>query len=163
MAFRLVKEMAEKRIAELKNQQIELANKEIVNAKTRRVFEEYTLSIIDKVNDTVNSGFDGISWLLFDTHTASAENSISETCELIYNNTPYSALSSGEKVQANFLTIKGLQDNLNVSLPIFVDEVAISTGFERIATQQIIELKTTDGFDTNLKGKNKRCLWRVYE
>ena len=152
MAFRLVKEMTEKRIAELKNQQVELTNKEIVNAKTRRVFEEYTLSIIDKVNDTVNSGFDGISWLLFDTHTASAENSISETCELIYNNTPYSALSSGEKVQANFLTIKGLQDNFNVSLPIFVDEVAISTGFERIATQQIIELKTTDGFDTNLKG-----------
>jgi DNA repair exonuclease SbcCD ATPase subunit len=152
MAFRLVKEMTEKRISELKNQQIELTNKEIVNAKTRRVFEEYTLSIIDKVNDTVNSGFDGISWLLFDTHTASAENSISETCELIYNNTPYSALSSGEKVQANFLTIKGLQDNFNVSLPIFVDEVAISTGFERIANQQIIELKTTDGFDTNLKG-----------
>lgn len=152
MAFRLVKEMTEKRIAELKNQQVELTNKEIVNAKTRRVFEEYTLSIIDKVNDTVNSGFDGISWLLFDTHTASAENSISETCELIYNNTPYSALSSGEKVQANFLTIKGLQDNFNVSLPIFVDEVAISTGFERIATQQIIELKTTEGFDTNLKG-----------
>lgn len=152
LAFRLVKEMTEKRIAELKNQQVELANKEIVNAKTRRVFEEYTLSIIDKVNDTVNAGFDGISWLLFDTHTASAENSISETCELIYNNTPYSALSSGEKVQANFLTIKGLQDNLSVSLPIFVDEVAISTGFERTATQQIIELKTTDGFDTNLKG-----------
>jgi len=152
LAFKLVKEMTEKRISELKSMQIDLTNKEIVNAKTRRVFEEYTLSIIDKVNDTVNAGFDGISWLLFDTHTASAENSISETCELIYNNTPYSALSSGEKVQANFLTIKGLQDNLNVSLPIFVDEVAISTGFERTATQQIIELKTTDNFETNLNG-----------
>lgn len=159
LAFRLVKENTEKRIAELKSEQVELANKEILNTKTRKVFEIYTLSIIDKVNNTVNAGFDDISWLLFDTHTASAENSISETCELLYNGTPYSALSSGEKVQANFLTIKGLQNNLGVDIPIFIDEVAISTGYDRMANQQIIELKTTETSETNLNGVKIRDVY----
>lgn len=152
LAFRLVKEQTENRLKQLKEEQIDLSNKEIVNAKTRRVFEEYTLSIIDKVNDTVNSGFDGISWLLFDTHTASAENSISETCELLYEDKPYSTLSTGEKVQSNFITIKGLQQNLGLELPIFIDETQSSTGFERIANQQVIEFKTTETNETNLVG-----------
>lgn len=159
LAFKTVKENIQRRIAELKQEQIDLTNKEILNAKTRRVFEEYTLAIIDKVNHTVNAGFDGISWLLFDTHTANAENAISETCELLYKGTPYSALSSGERVQANFLTVKGLQDNFGVNLPIFVDEVAISTGFNREANQQIIELKTTEGDDTNLNGLKIRDVY----
>ena len=52
LAFRLVKEQTENRLQQLKQEQIDLSNKEIVNVKTRRVFEEYTLSIIDKVNNT---------------------------------------------------------------------------------------------------------------
>ena len=45
-----------------------------------------------------------------------------------------------------------MQQNLGLELPIFIDETQSSTGFERIANQQIIEFKTTETDETNLVG-----------
>lgn len=121
---------------------IDQTNKEVENEKKRRQLEQYILSTISLVSDKINSYFEGVNFRLFDVLTANADKDIQEVCEVEYGGIGYGSLSNGQKIMANFLTVKGLQKIFNVSLPIFLDE-AQSITYDVNAEQQVIRLVTS--------------------
>lgn len=141
LAFEKIKESADARIRQLEKNNLELAKLERENNLKRICNEKYLMTIVKLVNESINSKFDVISWNLFDTFNADAEQSFKEECEVIFEDRIYRQCSTGQKLIANFYTTLGLQKAFGVSLPIFFDEAQSST-FDRECEQQLIELIT---------------------
>lgn len=145
-----IKKSAEIRIQQLQKENLEIAKQERELALKRQCNEDYLISTIKLVNDSINSMFDNISWNLFSTYNADAEKNYKEECEVMFDNKLYSQCSTGQKLIANFYTVIGLQNAFNVSLPIFFDEAQSST-YNRKCEQQLIELETNTK-ETNIDG-----------
>jgi len=135
---------------------IEQTNREVKVEQKRQQLENYVLETIGLVSGKINSFFDGVEFRLFDTLTANANKDIQEVCEVEYDGIGYGSLSNGQKIMANFLTVKGLQKIFNVNLPIFVDEAqSITLNLE--AEQQLIKLVTSK--ETNIAGTRIKDLF----
>lgn len=150
LSFEKLKESANARIRQLEKDNLEIAKLERENTLKRHCTENYLLSTVKLINDSINSKFDKITWNLFDTYNADAEKSYKEECEVMFDYKLYSQCSTGQKLISNFYTIIGLQNAFNVSLPIFFDEAQSST-FDRKCEQQLIEL-VTNKKETNIIG-----------
>lgn len=140
LAYKRVEEDLKKRVAELKEKNRELTDKEMVFKAAIRQLDAYVSEQVRLVTDTINGLFDdGISFALFSENYAGAESELKETCVCMYNGKVYSSLSTGERFMVNLTVTQALQRAYGVSLPLFCDNAECCTrGFA--GEQQIIAL-----------------------
>ena len=137
------------KIESLLDEQKELVNTEIVLLKKRSQLEQYTLDIIELVNDSINSHFDGVKFKLFEELTATASKNIKETLVCLNNGVDYNAQSTGQKAISNCIIVSTLQERLGVNLPIFLDDASI-LNLKNEPNNQLIYL-------VNEKGRKLDC------
>jgi DNA repair exonuclease SbcCD ATPase subunit len=128
------------RVAELKEKNRELTDKEMVFKAAIKQLDAYVSEQVRLVTDTINGLFDdGVSFALFSENYAGAESELKETCVCMYNGKVYSSLSTGERFVANLKVTQALQRAYGVRLPLFCDNAECCTrGFS--GEQQIITL-----------------------
>ena len=142
----------------IRKDSIEQTNREVQVEKKRKQLEDYVLETISIVSGRINSFFDGVEFRLFDTLTANANKDIQEVCEVEYDGIGYASLSNGQKIMANFLTVKGLQKMFGVNLPLFIDE-AQSITLDLTGEQQLIKLVTSK--TTNMSGTRIKDVFKA--
>ena len=106
------------RIAELQTEQREVAQKVADQEKTLYLLEQFIRYKMDRVSDSINEKFDGVSFKLFEVQL---NGGIKETCECTVDGVPYQSLNSGHKIVAGLKIIKALQSLYGVYAPIFID------------------------------------------
>ncbi len=106
------------RIAELRDEQREVAQKVADMEKMVYMLESFIRYKMDIISESINGKFEGISWKLFNRQV---NGGISETCECTVDGVPYSSCNNGHRIVAGLKIIKALQELYGVSAPIFVD------------------------------------------
>lgn len=113
------------RIQELLEEQKDLVNAEITLAKKRAQLEQYTIDIINLINDSINKNFVGVEFKLFEVLTTSAKKDIKETFVVIHNGVDYVSQSTGEKANTNCIIVSTLQKALGINTPIWLDDASV--------------------------------------
>lgn len=108
----------DERIAELQEEQREVAQKVADAEKMVYLLESFIRYKMDVISESINGKFDGISWKLFNRQV---NGGISETCECTVDGVPYSSCNNGHRIVAGLKIIKALQELYGVSAPIFID------------------------------------------
>lgn len=141
-------EKTKTKIESLLIEQIELVNQEIILAKKRNQLEEYTLDIINLVNDSINANFENIKFKLFEELTATASKNIKETLICLSNGVDYESQSTGQKANSNCIIVSTLQKRLGVELPIWLDDASI-LNLKNEPSNQLIYLLNEKGRELN--------------
>jgi len=133
------------RVAELKNENADLADKIAECYKKEERLAQFMFEQVKLVNDTVNALFsNGVSFALFKELYKGGEGGLEEDCTCMFNGKRYTALSTGERYYADLEVIKTLQREYGVNLPIFCDNAeSITRNIQ--ADQQLIELFAKKG------------------
>lgn len=119
-------EKIKSKIEELKARNLELAVEDGKRVEKSNALKKYIEEKVKLVNEEINKHFEKVSYVFFEFNSATAQNEYKSICECVIDGRTYSCMSSGEKVEANFYTTKSLRKILNVAIPQFVDDVAIS-------------------------------------
>lgn len=140
----------DERIAELQAEQREVGQKVADQEKMLYLLEEFIRYKMDKVSETINSMFDGISFKLFDMQL---NGGMKETCECTVVGVPYGSLNNGHRIIAGLQIIKALQKLYDVQMPVFVDNAeAISEGNMPQMDCQLVLLKVSDDKELKVEG-----------
>lgn len=138
----------DERIEELQTEQREVAQKIADQEKMLYLLDEFIKYKLDKISDSINAMFDGISWNLFDEQY---NGGIKEICECTVKGVPYGSLNNGHRIIAGLQIIKALQKLYGAYLPIFIDNAESVNDFNLPDMDcQIITLKVTDDKDLRL-------------
>lgn len=142
----------DERIEELQTEQREVAQKIADQEKMLYLLDEFIKYKLDKISDSINAMFDGISFKLFDLQL---NGGVKEVCECTVNGVPYGSLNNGHRIIAGLQIIKALQKLYGAYMPIFIDN-AESVNDSNLPDMdcQIISLKVTD--DRKLKIEKAR-------
>ncbi len=135
-------ENTDKRIKELETEQKDLAA--LIELYDKRIYmcEEYTKARVSMLESLVADKFAPYSFRMFEQQI---NGGISDTCELLMNGKPYSAISTGEKIAAGLHVIEVLSEHYGISAPVFVDNAESITLPIRTDRFQQIFLKAEDG------------------
>lgn len=137
----------DERIEELQAEQRITAQKIADVEKMLYLLDEFIKYKLDKISDSINAMFDGISFKLFDIQL---NGGVKEVCECTVNGVPYGSLNNGHRIIAGLQIIKALQKLYGAYLPIFIDNAESVNDFNLPDMDcQIISLKVTD--DKELK------------
>lgn len=109
---------AEKRIAELEEEQRDVAQKVADQEKMIVLLEAFIKFKLDKISDGINNRFKTVNFKLFDVQL---NGGVRECCECTVNGIPYSVLNNGHRIVAGLDIIRSLSDLYRVSAPIFTD------------------------------------------
>ena len=132
-----------KRIAELEEKEKELAQKIAdIDGKLDRI-GSYEMAESRLIASAVNNKFKYVQFKLFKQNL---NGSIEPCCETLYHGTPYSSLSTGEKIICGVDIVNVLGKHFGASVPMFVDH-AESLTFPLEADSQTIELYAVDGVE----------------
>jgi DNA repair exonuclease SbcCD ATPase subunit len=132
----------DERIAELQAEQREVGQKVADQEKMLYLLEEFIRYKMDKVSETINSMFDGISFKLFDMQI---NGGMKETCECTVDGVPYGSLNNGHRIIAGLQIIKALQKLYDVQMPVFVDNAESINDFNLPQIDcQLVLLKVSD-------------------
>lgn len=135
------------RIAELRTEQREVAQKVADQEKMLYLLEEFIRFKMDRVSDTINQKLDGICVKLFENQI---NGGVKECCELTYDGVPYGSLNNGHRIVAGLKIIKALQEFYAIYAPVFIDNAESINDFNLPEMDtQIILLKVTE--DKELK------------
>lgn len=130
------------RIAELQEEQREVAQKIADVEKMLYLLDEFIKYKLDKISDSINAMFDGISFKLFDIQL---NGGVKEVCECTVNGVPYGSLNNGHRIIAGLQIIKALQTLYEVYMPVFVDNAESVNDFNLPTMDcQMILLKVSD-------------------
>lgn len=130
------------RIVELQAEQRDVAQKIADVEKMLYLLDEFIKYKLDKISDSINAMFDGISFKLFDIQL---NGGVKEVCECTVNGVPYGSLNNGHRIIAGLQIIKALQKLYGAYLPIFIDNAESVNDFNLPDVDcQIIALKVTD-------------------
>ena len=133
----------DERISELQAEQREVAQKIADQEKMLYLLDEFIKYKLDKISDSINAMFEGISFKLFDIQL---NGGVKEVCECAVNGVPYGSLNNGHRIIAGLQIIKALQKLYGAYLPIFIDNAESVNDFNLPCMDcQIISLKVTDG------------------
>lgn len=108
----------DERISELQAEQREVGQKVADQEKMLYLLEEFIRYKMDKVSESINGKFDGISFKLFEMQI---NGGMKETCECTVDGVPYGSLNNGHRIIAGLQIIKALQKLYDVQMPVFVD------------------------------------------
>lgn len=137
----------DERIEELQEEQRITAQKIADVEKMLYLLDEFIKYKLDKISDSINAMFDGISFKLFDIQL---NGGVKEVCECTVNGVPYGSLNNGHRIIAGLQIIKALQKLYGAYLPIFIDNAESVNDFNLPDMDcQIISLKVTE--DRELK------------
>ena len=137
----------DKRIEELQAEQREVAQKIADVEKMLYLLDEFIKYKLDKISDSINAMFDGISFKLFDIQL---NGGVKEVCECTCGGVPYQSLNNGHRIIAGLQIIKALQKLYGAYLPIFIDNAESVNDFNLPDMDcQLIKLKVSD--DKNLR------------
>lgn len=140
LAYKNVAETITGRVAELKERNKELTDKEMLCKTKVKQLDAYVTAQVKMVTDLVNSKFEnGVSFSLFNVLYANSDHEISEECVCMLNGKTYDEMSYGERFIADLEVTKTLQREYKVDLPIFLDNAECVTR-DYVASQQLIEL-----------------------
>ena len=138
------------RVAELKAEQKDVAQKVADQEKMLFLLEEFIRYKMDYVSESINNKFEGVSFLLFQNQI---NGGLKETCECTVNGVPYGSLNNGHRIIAGLQIIKALQQLYGVNMPIFIDNAeAISEGNMPEMECQMVALYVSD--DKELRFEN---------
>lgn len=138
------------RINELKKSNRELAIKDSERILKVNALKKYTERKVSLVDESINNNFDEVRYNFFEFLSSNSATGYRAVCNcvLIHDsngklvNTEYDALSSGQKVLANKLTIISLQKILGVSVPMFIDDAVLGDVIKENSNIQQIYLVT---------------------
>lgn len=137
----------DERIAELQEEQRITAQKIADVEKMLYLLDEFIKYKLDKISDSINAMFDGISFKLFDIQL---NGGVKEVCECTVNGVPFGSLNNGHRIIAGLQIIKALQKLYGAYLPIFIDNAESVNDFNLPDMDcQLIKLKVSD--DTDLR------------
>ena len=137
----------DERIEELQEEQRITAQKIADVEKMLYLLDEFIKYKLDKISDSINAMFDGISFKLFDIQL---NGGVKEVCECTVNGVPYGSLNNGHRIIAGLQIIKALQKLYGAYLPIFIDNAESVNDFNLPDMDcQLIKLKVSD--DTDLR------------
>lgn len=108
----------DERIAQLQAEQREVGQKVADQEKMLYLLEEFIRHKMDKVSESINSMFDGVSFKLFDMQI---NGGMKETCECTVDGVPYGSLNNGHRIIAGLQIIKALQTLYETQMCVFVD------------------------------------------
>lgn len=137
----------DERIEELQAEQRITAQKIADVEKILYLLDEFIKYKLDKISDSINAMFDGISFKLFDIQL---NGGVKEVCECTVNGVPYGSLNNGHRIIAGLQIIKALQKLYGAYLTIFIDNAESVNDFNLPDMDcQLIKLKVSD--DTDLR------------
>lgn len=132
----------DERIEELQEEQRITAQKIADVEKMLYLLDEFIKYKLDKISDSINAMFDGISFKLFDIQL---NGGVKEVCECTVNGVPYGSLNNGHRIIAGLRIIKALQKLYGAYLPIFIDNAESVNDFNLPDMDcQLIKLKVSD-------------------
>lgn len=134
-------EQGNKRIAELKKVQKDLAQKLADLEKIEYNIQGFIKAKIESIEGKVNSMFSYVSWRMF-KELVNGESE--ETCEAMINGVPFSDANSGAKIHAGFDIIKVLSKHYGMTAPCFVDNSESLSEFPKTEAQTIKLYVTND-------------------
>lgn len=139
----------DERIEELQAEQRITAQKIADVEKMLYLLDEFIKYKLDKISDSINAMFDGISFKLFDIQL---NGGVKEVCEITYNGVPHQSLNYGHKIISGLIVIKALQKMYNILLPVFVDNSEAINDFNLPDMDcQLIKLKVSDDKDLKVE------------
>lgn len=139
----------DERIEELQEEQRITAQKIADVEKMLYMLDEFIKYKLDKISDSINAMFDGISFKLFDIQL---NGGVKEVCECTVNGVPYGSLNNGHRIIAGLQIIKALQKLYGAYLPIFIDNAESVNDFNLPDMDcQLIKLKVSDDKDLRIE------------
>lgn len=139
----------DERIEELQAEQREVAQKIADVEKMLYLLDEFIKYKLDKISDSINAMFEGISFKLFDIQL---NGGVKEVCESTVNGVPYGSLNNGHRIIAGLQIIKVLQILYGAYLPIFIDNAESVNDFNLLDMDcQLIKLKVSDDKDLRIE------------
>lgn len=111
-------EVADKRIAELQQEEKTLAQQIANVEKEQFVIENFIKEKVDALERVVNSKFKFVKFKMFDEQI---NGGLKETCEAMVNGVPYSDVNTASKINAGLDIINVLSEFYGISAPIFID------------------------------------------
>lgn len=139
----------DERIEELQTEQREVAQKIADVEKMLYLLDEFIKYKLDKISDSINAMFEGISFKLFDIQL---NGGVKEVCECTVNGVPYGSLNNGHRIIAGLQIIKVLQILYGAYLPIFIDNAESVNDFNLLDMDcQLIKLKVSDDKDLRIE------------
>lgn len=137
----------EERIAELENEQREVAQKVADQEKMLYLLEQFIKFKMLRISETINSKFKTVSWKMFEEQL---NGGMRECCECTVNGVPYSTLNSGHRIVAGLDIIQSLSELYGVNAVIFIDNAESLNEFNLpTMDNQIVLLSVSD--DKELK------------
>lgn len=140
-----------KRVAELKKEESNLATVILDLERTEFTIEEFNRAKIEMLETKVNDKFKYVKFSLFEQQVNGGEK---ETCQSLINGVPFSDANTGSKINAGIDIINTLCSHYNISAPIFIDNaesVDIIVGLE---SQYIRLIKNTEDKVLRIETKN---------
>lgn len=132
----------DERICELQEEQRITAQKIADVEKMLYLLDEFIKYKLDKISDSINAMFDGISFKLFDIQL---NGGVKEVCEITYNGVSFASLNYGHKIISGLIVIKALQKLYDAYLPVFVDNSEAINSFNMPQMNcQLIQLRVSD-------------------
>lgn len=131
----------EARIKELEQQEKDLSQKIADVENELDEIARYKMAESKMVEASVNGKFKHVTWKLFKPNL---NGSIDDTCEAMYDGTPYADMSAGEKIFCGIDVINTLSDYYGVEAPLFIDH-AESMTMPIEAESQVIRLYAQKG------------------
>ena len=133
-------EAADKRIAELKQEETTLSQQIANVEKEQFVIENFIKAKVDALENIVNSKFKYVKFKMFDTLI---NGGVTECCDVLVNGVPYKDCNTASKINAGIDVINELSKFYQISAPIFLDNRESVT--EILKTEsQIINLFVVD-------------------
>ena len=139
----------DERISELQSEQREVAQKIADQEKMLYLLDEFIKYKLDKISESINSMFEGISFKLFDIQL---NGGVKEVCEVTCGGVPFQSLNNGHRIIAGLQIIKALQKLYGAYLPIFIDNAESVNDFNLPDMDcQLIKLKVSDDKDLRIE------------
>ena len=139
----------DERIEELQAEQRITAQKIADVEKMLYLLDELVKHKLDKISDSINAMFDGISFKLFDIQL---NGGVKEVCEVTCGGVPFQSLNNGHRIIAGLQIIKALQKLYGAYLPIFIDNAESVNDFNLPDMDcQLIKLKVSDDKDLRIE------------
>jgi len=127
-------EKADKRMAELTEQESKLALEFGKTEHALYLLEQFTRAKVDLLEEKINSKFKIARFKLFSDQI---NGGLTETCETVLDGVPYGSINSAGRVQVGLDIIQTLQEHHGVKAPIWLDNRESIIDLPEIDTQVI--------------------------
>jgi len=134
-------DQGKKRIAELKKEQKDLAQKLADLERVEFNISGFVKAKIEAIEGKVNSMFSYVSWQMF---KKLVNGELEETCEAVINGVPFSDANNAAKINGGADIIRVLSGHYGISCPIFTDNAEAVNKIIPVDAQTIKLYVTTD-------------------